>query len=63
VAASMLTAIYHMLTKGAVYQDLGADHFHQSSPQAHAQRLAKQIAKLGFTCTPAPAQQAEAVSI
>jgi transposase len=62
VAASILTAIYHMLRDGTVYKDLGADHFHRS-PQIHAQRLAKQIAKLGFTCTIAPAQQAEAVSI
>ncbi len=62
VAASMLTAIYHMLRDGTVYKDLGADHFHRS-PQVQAQRLAKQIAKLGFTCTIAPAQQAEAVSI
>jgi transposase len=62
VAASMLTAIYHMLTKGAVYKDLGADHFHRGSPEAHAQRLVKQIAKLGFTCT-IEAKQAEAVSI
>ena len=62
VAASMLTAIYHMLRDDTVYKDLGADHFHRS-PQVQAQRLAKQIAKLGFTCTIAPAQQAEAVSI
>jgi transposase len=62
VAASILTAIYHMLRDGTVYKALGADHFHRS-PQIHAQRLAKQIAKLGFTCTIAPAQQAEAVSI
>ena len=27
VAASMLTAAYHMLKKGVPYQDLGADHF------------------------------------
>ncbi len=27
VAASLLTAIYHMLKNGADYQDLGADHF------------------------------------
>ena len=63
VAASILTAIYHMLRDGTVYKDLGADHFHHGSPEAHAHRLAKQIAKLGFTCTIAPAQQAEAVSI
>jgi len=58
----MLTAIYHMLTKGNVYKDLGADHFHRSSPEDHAQRLVNQIAKLGFTCT-IEAKQAEAVSI
>jgi len=27
VAASILTAIYHMLRDGTGYQDLGADHF------------------------------------
>lgn len=61
VAASMLTAAYHMLKDGTFYQDLGADHFRKSSPEAHAQRLARQIAKLGFTCeiTPMP----EVVSI
>ena len=62
VAASMLTAIYHMLTDGVAYKDLGAGHFQSRSSEAHAQNLAKQITKLGFTCTIAP-QQAEAVSI
>jgi hypothetical protein len=50
-----------MLRDGTVYQDLGPDHFHRS-PEIQAHRLAKQIAKLGFTCTIAP-QQVEAVSI
>ena len=63
VAVSMLTEIYHMLIDNAVYKDLGADHFHRSSPEAHARRLAKQVVKLGFTRTIAPAQQAEAVCI
>ena len=58
----MLTAIYHMLTDGVAYKDLGAGHFQSRSSEAHAQNLAKQITKLGFTCTIAP-QQAEAVSI
>jgi transposase len=62
VAASRLTAIYHMLTDGTTYKDLGAGHFQRRSPKAHAQNLAKQIAKLDFTCTIAR-QQAEAVSI
>ena len=61
VAASILTAIYHMLRDGTVHKDLGADHF-QRSPEIQAHRLAKQIANLGFTCTIEP-KQAEAVSI
>ena len=61
VAASMLTAAYHMLKDGTLYQDLGTDHFHKSSPEAHAHRLARQIAKLGFSCQIAPLQ--EVVSI
>jgi transposase len=61
VAASLLTAAYHMLRDGTVYQDLGADHFRKSTPEAHAKRLARQIAKLGFTCQIAPLE--EVVSI
>ena len=55
VAASILTAVYHMLRDGTFYQDLGADHFHRASPEAQANRLARQIAKLGFTCSLTPA--------
>ena len=51
VAASILTAAYHMLRDGTFYKDLGANHFQHASPQAQANKLAKQIAKLGFTCT------------
>jgi transposase len=51
VAASMLTAIWHMLRDGTFYQDLGAGHFHRRSPERQAQHLAQQIAKLGFACT------------
>ena len=57
VAASMLTAIWHMLRDGTVYQDLGADHFHKRSPEQQAQHLARQIAKLGFTCSITPQTQ------
>jgi transposase len=55
VAASILTAAYHMLRDGTLYQDLGADHFRRASPEDQAIRLARQIAKLGFTCTLTPA--------
>jgi hypothetical protein len=40
VAASMLTAIWHMLRDGTFYQDRGADHFHRRSPERQAQHLA-----------------------
>jgi transposase len=61
VAASMLTAIWHMLRDGAFYQDLGADHFHRRSPEQQAEHLARQIAKLGFACSITP--QAQPVSV
>ena len=48
VAASILTAIYHMLRDGTGYQDLGADHFDHRSTEARARRLVSQLAKLGF---------------
>jgi transposase len=54
VAASMLTAIWHMLHDGTVYQDLGANYFHKRSPEQQARHLAQQIAKLGFTCSIMP---------
>jgi transposase len=47
VAASILTAIYHMLENGSFHQDLGADYFDRQSPETKAKRLARQIAKLG----------------
>ena len=51
VAASILTAAFHMLRDGTVYADLGASHFDRFSPESQAKRLAQKIEKLGFTCT------------
>lgn len=48
VAASMLTAIYHMLKDGAEHRDLGADHFDRRSTAVKANRLVAQLNKLGF---------------
>jgi transposase len=48
VAASMLTAIYHMLKDGTDHQDLGADHFDRRSKQTKTGRLIKQLAVLGY---------------
>jgi len=48
VAASMLTAIYHMLKDGTQHQDLGADHFDRRSKDVKVKRLVAQLTKLGF---------------
>jgi transposase len=60
VAASILTAVYHVLRDGTFYRDLGGAYFlRQTTPEDQANRLARQIAKLGFTCslTPMPAHE------
>jgi transposase len=54
VAASILTAIYHMLKSGAPHHDLGADYFDRRSPQAKARRLVAQLSRLGFEVTLQP---------
>ncbi|MFL5333166.1 MAG: transposase, partial [Geminicoccaceae bacterium] len=61
VAASILTAAWHMLRDGTFWRDLGPDHFHSRSPEQQAEALARQIAKLGFACTITP--QTQPVSI
>jgi transposase len=48
VAASILTAIYHMLTNGTTYQDLGPQHFNRHSKAQQADRLLKRLADLGY---------------
>jgi transposase len=48
VAASMLTAIYHMLKDGTGHRDLGASYFDRRSIDAKAKRLVSQLTKLGF---------------
>ena len=48
VAASMLTAIYHMLKNGTEHKDLGAAHFDRRATKIKANRLVAQLTKLGF---------------
>ena len=48
VAASILTAIYHMLKDGTFYQDLGPDHFDPRTKERHKNRLIKRLADLGY---------------
>jgi transposase len=61
VAASILTAAWHMLTNGTFWHDLGPDHFHHRTPEQQASYLAQKIAKLGFTCSIQP--RIKAVSV
>jgi len=63
VAASILTAAYHMLRDGTFYRDLGPDHFSSISQQTKAEQLVRQIERLGFTCRITSATAGEAVSV
>ena len=51
VAAAMLTAIYHMLKRGAAYHDLGPDHFQRTERSRLATRLTRKLTELGFDVT------------
>jgi transposase len=48
VAASMLTAAYHMLSNGTFYDDLGADHFDRRAKSAQTNRLVSRLKSLGY---------------
>lgn len=58
VAASILTAAYHMLTTGTLYQDLGPDHFDKRNRDSQTKRLIKRLADLGYDVDIKPAAQA-----
>jgi transposase len=57
VAASILTAAYHMLKDGTWYQDLGSDHFDRRSKRTQTNRLVARLESLGYAVqiTPCPA--------
>jgi transposase len=48
VAASLLTAVYHMLSRGVPYQDLGPNHFDRRDPTKVARRLIRRLEELGL---------------
>ncbi|MGH7159991.1 MAG: IS110 family transposase [Acetobacteraceae bacterium] len=54
VAASILTAAYHMLTDGTFYQDLGADYFDRRAKGTTTKRLIGRLASLGYDVTLTP---------
>ena len=49
VAASILTIVYHMLTNGELYRDLGPDHFDHRAKAANTRRLVTRLQNLGYT--------------
>lgn len=48
VAASLLTAAYHMLKREAEYQDLGADFFQRRNRDRAAHQLVRRLQSLGY---------------
>ena len=48
VAASMLTAAYHMIANGTFYQDLGADHFERRAKPTQIRHLVARLQSLGY---------------
>lgn len=49
VAASMLTAAWHMLRDGSEWHDLGAAHFDRADAQKTANRLIRRLQQIGYT--------------
>ena len=55
VAASMLTAAFHIIRDRVLYKDLGAEHFTRRNPQQAAKRLVKRLESLGYAVEARPA--------
>jgi transposase len=55
VAASILTAAYHILKNGTTYQELGADHFERRDKARIASRVIRRLEDLGLSVAVKPA--------
>jgi transposase len=58
VAASLLTAIYHILKDGTEHHDLGAGYFDRRPIEVKASRLVTRLKKLGFSVQLQPTAEA-----
>ena len=58
VAASILTAVYHILKDGTEHHDLGAGYFDRRPTEVKAHRLVARLEKLGFTVQLQPTAEA-----
>ncbi|CAI09160.1 Transposase, fragment [Aromatoleum aromaticum EbN1] len=54
VAASMLTAAWHMLRDGTEWQDLGATHFDRADAHKTANRLIRRLQQIGYAVSVVP---------
>jgi transposase len=51
VKHSIIYAVWHMLTTGELYRDLGGDYFTRRDPERATKRLITQLERLGHTVT------------
>ena len=51
VKHSIICAIWHMLTTGELYNDLGGDYFRKRDPERQTKRLVAQLEELGHKVT------------
>jgi len=51
VKHSMICAIWHMLSTGEIYTDLGPDHLARRNPERQTKRLVAQLERLGHSVT------------
>jgi len=56
VAASMLTAAWHMLRNGTEYRDLGAAHFDRADAHKTATRLVRRLQQIGYAVQLSPVE-------
>lgn len=54
---AMLTVIWHMLSTGEVYEDLGSDYYTRRRPERAKNRAVAQLRALGYTVTLQTAEQ------
>jgi transposase len=59
VSHSILTAVWHMLTNGELYNDLGGEYFTRRDPERITKRLIRQLEALGHQVTLAPRPEQE----
>ena len=58
VAHSILVAVYHILSRGESYRELGGDYFDRLSPQTLQRRLVRRLENLGYKVSLEPLNKA-----